>query len=77
MATDTLLAAWSKYLDQRAEQSGHQLLRVKVRHDADGLWYLQAGILGPAMKVTEGYIVFSWSPQALRDALAFIEPRTD
>lgn len=75
MATDTLLAAWSKYLDQRAEQTGRTLLRAKVRHDPDGVWYLQAGILGPAMKVTSGYVVFSWSPQALRDALTFIEVR--
>jgi hypothetical protein len=70
MATDTLLGAWRRYLD---EQAGKKLLRVKVRHDADGVWYLQAGILGPAMKVTDRYIVISWSPQALRDALTTIE----
>jgi hypothetical protein len=75
MASDTLLAAWSKYLDQRAEQTGRKLLRAKVCHDADGVWFVQAGILGPAMKVTDGYIVLSWSPQALRDALRFIEAR--
>jgi len=75
MASDTLLEAWSKYLDQRAEQTGRKLLRAKVRHDADGVWFVQAGILGPALKVTDGYIVLSWSPQALRDALKFIESR--
>ena len=74
MATDTLLGAWRRYLDEKTEQStGKKLLRVKVRHDQDGVWFLQAGILGPAMKVTDRYIVISWSPQALRDALTFIE----
>jgi hypothetical protein len=74
MATDTLLGAWRRYLDEGADQKiGKKLLRVKVRHDQDGVWFLQAGILGPAMKVTDRYIVISWSPQALRDALNFIE----
>ncbi|HVP11883.1 MAG TPA: hypothetical protein VMV94_11945 [Phycisphaerae bacterium] len=73
MATDTLLGAWRRYLDEGADQGSQKLLRVKVRHDADGVWYLQAGILGPAIKVTDRYIVISWSPQALRDALVSIE----
>jgi len=73
LATDALLSAWSRYLDQRAERKGTTLMRVKVRHAEDGVWYLQAGLLGPAMKVTDRYVVLSWSPQALRQALAFIE----
>ena len=72
MATDTLLATWSRYLDQRAQRKGTTLMRVKVKHDDDGVWYLQAGILGPALKVTDRYAVISWSPQALRDALKYI-----
>ena len=75
-AVDALLKAWGQYLDERAERSGTKLVRVKVRQDkADGIWYLQAGILGPALKVTERYLVISWSPQALRDALQSIESR--
>ena len=74
-AVDALLKAWGQYLDERAERSGTKLMRVKVRQDKkDGIWYLQAGILGPALKVTERYLVISWSPQALRDALQSIEP---
>jgi hypothetical protein len=77
MATDALLEAWGRYLDERAERNNTTLVRVKVKHDADGIWYLQAGILGPAMKVTSRYLVISWSPQALREVLKYIEPAKD
>lgn len=73
MATDALLGAWGQYLDDRAERNQTVLVRMKVKHDEDGVWYLQAGILGPALKVTDHYVVLSWSPQALRDALKYIE----
>lgn len=74
MATDALLDAWGQYLDDRAERNKTVLVRAKVHHDEDGVWYLQLGILGPAMKVTDRFLVLSWSPQALRDALKYIEP---
>ena len=73
-AIDTLLDFWSRYLDQRAERQGTKLVRLYVKHDPDGVWYLQAGILGPALKVTDRFVVISWSPQALREALKFIDP---
>lgn len=50
------------------------LARVSVKRDDEGIWYIQAAIPGPALKVTDRYLVISWSPQALRDALRFIEP---
>ena len=74
MATDALLAAWGQYLDERAERKGSKLFRVYVKKAPDDIWFLEAGIiLGPALKVTDRYLVVSWSPQALRDALKFIE----
>lgn len=73
VALDALLAAWGRYLDEGTQPAGRRLLRAKVRQDQDGIWYLQAGVFGPALKVTDHYIVLSWSPQALRDALVFIE----
>lgn len=72
-ALDALLSAWGKYLDQRAERRSSALLRMYVKKDKDGVWYLQAGILGPALKVTERFIVISWSPHALREALGRFE----
>jgi hypothetical protein len=75
-AIDALLTAWSQYLDERAELVGTTLVRVKVRRAEDGVWFLQAGILGPALKVTDGYIVMSWSPTALREAVRMIESKS-
>ncbi len=72
---EALLAAWGKYLDERAERKDTQLVRIKVKKTHDDIWHLQAaGILGPALRVTNRYIVISWSPQALRNALGFVEP---
>ena len=73
VATNALLEAWSRYLDERAERNQTTLVRLKVRKSDDGIWFLQAGILGPALKVTDHYLVISWSPEALREALRFIE----
>lgn len=73
MAAGALLEAWGRYLDERAERNQSTLMRVKVKRSEDGIWYLQAGILGPALKVTDHYLVISWSPEALRDALRYID----
>ncbi len=74
MAIDALLQVWSQYLDERAERKGTTLMRIQVKQADDTIWFLQAaGILGPALKVTDRYLVLSWSPQALREALSFIE----
>jgi hypothetical protein len=68
-AIDALLESWGRYLDERAERNKTTLVRLKVKRAEDGVWFLQAGILGPALKVTERYVVLSWSPEALRAAL--------
>ncbi len=72
-AVGARLEAWGRYLDERAERNQTTLVRMKVKRADDGIWYLQAGILGPALKVTDQYVVLSWSPEALRNALRFIE----
>ena len=64
---DAILSAWGQYLDQTAERKDSKLFRVKVQRDKD-VWFLQAGILGPALIVTDRYIVVSWSPHAVRQA---------
>jgi len=38
----------------------------QVRHDDDGVWYIQYGLMGPGLKVTDKWLVFSFSPQAVR-----------
>lgn len=66
---DALLSEWRDSLDAGGANDPLDLLRVRVRKTADGIWYVQAGLLGPALAVTQRHIVVSWSPQALREVL--------
>jgi len=70
-AVDAACAAWSRHLQSKKSSP---LLAMSINRADDGLWYLQAGIVGPALKVTDRFIVLSWSPQALREALARFDP---
>lgn len=48
-------------------------LEWQLKRDPDGVWYLQAGIYGPALAVTERWIVISYSPVAVRQNLAYLK----
>ena len=39
---------------------------LRLRQDADGVWYLQYGLLGPALVVTDDWLMVSFSPTAVR-----------
>ena len=39
---------------------------LQLNRDADGVWYLQCGLYGPGLAVTDRWIVVSYSPQAVR-----------
>src|SRR5262249_46040354 len=69
-AIEAACTAWARRLN---ENQPSPLLSISVQQAEDGVWYLQAGIVGPALKVTDDAIVLSWSPQALREALAAME----
>ncbi|MCH7812437.1 MAG: hypothetical protein IID40_00310, partial [Planctomycetes bacterium] len=47
---------------------------VKLNHDPDGVWFLQAGLYGPAVAVTDRWLVISFSPVAVRQNLARLKP---
>lgn len=68
-AIDAVMSAWGQYLEAIANKSKSRLSKVNVLRANDGIWYLQMGIFGPALKVTDRYVVVSWSPEALRQAL--------
>jgi hypothetical protein len=42
---------------------------VRLQRDTDGIWYISAGLAGPAVTVTEAALCISFSPSALRDNL--------
>ncbi len=68
-ALDRLLRRAQEYLTSPSEQPG--LLRLN--RDADGVWYLQYGIYGPALVVTDRWIVLSYSPQAVRQNVQYLQ----
>lgn len=54
---DALMEYW------RAQLSGSPLILTK---SADGIWFLNLGLEGPAIHVTDRWLVFSFSPHAVR-----------
>ncbi len=40
--------------------------RPTIGREPDGMWYIQAGVVRPAIAVSDRYIVISWSPEAVR-----------
>jgi len=47
-------------------------LSPQVRREPDGLWSLQLGFINPAVAVTEGWMIVSWSPAAVRANLEYL-----
>jgi len=62
---DRLLSRLAEYLN-RPEAAWSSL---KLHRDPDGVWYFQAGLYGPALAVTDRWLVISYSPVALRQSL--------
>lgn len=58
----------------RKEYAGVGLFQL--RHDEDGVWYIQYGLMGPALLVTDKWLIVSFSPQAVRQNLEFLSPST-
>ena len=60
-------------VDQLLDYISRELMKdslFQLRRDDDGVWYLFAGIMGPALKVTDQWVVISFSPVALRQNIA-------
>lgn len=75
---EEILTAWQEVLrppppsnDPDAPRPSFSL-SPQVRRDADGIWYLQLGLVGPALAATDGWIVISYSPEAVRQNLAHL-----
>ncbi len=65
---DRLLRRYQRYLAR--PESSWPLLQL---HQADdGVWYLQAGLYGPALVVADRWLVISYSPVAVRQAVALL-----
>ncbi len=50
---------------------------VQLQHDADGIWFLQCGLVGPALTLTDRWLILGFSPHAVRRNLALIGSDSD
>ncbi|MCH7591618.1 MAG: hypothetical protein IH989_02405 [Planctomycetes bacterium] len=57
---------------QQASENGVQLVRT-----TDGIWHLQYGLAGPALAITDRWLVLSFSPYAVRQNLALLTRQSD
>lgn len=57
---------FSARLELAAARKKSLALAPLLHKSSDGIWYLQYGIYGPAVAVTEHWLAISYSPEALR-----------
>ncbi|MDO8632795.1 MAG: hypothetical protein Q7R41_20120 [Phycisphaerales bacterium] len=57
-SVDALFTTWQRELEETCS--------MRLRHDDDGVWHLFVGVEGPALMVTDRYLVISFAPTAVR-----------
>ncbi len=70
-SVDRLAGVWAEELAEAGS--------LRLQRDPDGIWYLFFGINGPAIGLTDRWLVVSFSPEAVRrntSHLALVEPPT-
>lgn len=65
-----VLSYCEEKLDAAASRKDAGFIRPLLRRTPSGIWYVQYGLSGPAVAVTDGWLVISYSPEALRLNLA-------
>lgn len=70
---DRMMTAWQEALDRVDPITTWPTYRPpafrlspQVRREPDGLWSLHLGFINPALAVTDGWLIVSWSPDAVR-----------
>ncbi len=70
-ALDRLGRGWAAELAALRE-AGRYAAPFELQRDADGVWFVQFGLAGPAWVVSDAALIVSWSPTALREYLAWL-----
>ncbi len=65
-ALDRTFAYCASHLDIVAAKKKLPAISPVLRYTPDGIWYIQYGIYGPAITVADGWLVISYSPEAVR-----------
>lgn len=78
---DAMLTAWQDALiaprdftDPNPPKRRFNFTPMVFRED-DGIWYLRLGVIGPALAVTDGWIIISYSPEAVRANLTHLQAK--
>jgi hypothetical protein len=69
---DRLFAALEKYLGGARPEAEAGVFEPVLRQAADGVWYMQMGLYGPALAVTDHWVVIGYAPDAVRRNVAFL-----
>jgi hypothetical protein len=70
--TDSIFKALAAWLAHK--NAGSKLATLALRRQADEpAWFLQMGLLGPALHFARQHAVLSWSPQAARDNVEHVD----
>jgi len=65
-ALDRTLKYCASQLNIAAAKRKMPAISPVLRYTPEGIWYIQYGIYGPAITVADGWLVISYSPEALR-----------
>lgn len=70
---DRLFAALAEYLGASGPEAEAGVFEPVLRQAPDGVWYLQMGLYGPALAVTDRWVVIGYAPDAVRQNVAFLK----
>ncbi len=69
---DGLFRAWQATMAKKAGTQPAGGLTPQIRRTQDGIWFIQLGLAGPAVKVTPRWIIVGFSPEAVRQNLRYL-----
>jgi hypothetical protein len=74
-SVDRILKAADELVSYPAAQTRPSGLVPRLVRDEDGIWYVQLGLIGPAIAVADRWIVVSYSREAVKQNLAYLAQR--
>lgn len=73
---DRIMEAAQELMSQPFAQSRPaNALAPRLVRDPDGIWYVQLGLIGPAIGVADGWLVIAYSKEAVRQNLSYLDQR--
>jgi hypothetical protein len=70
---ERLMTAWQYYMYKPPATRPASILTPRLNRAPDGVWFLQLGLIGPAVAVADEWIIISYSPHAVRTNLNYLQ----